>query len=117
MILESPQLKPMLDANPAMRSMFSNPTFLQSLMSPQNIQNMMNLMNPGQNNTTSLPNSQPTQPDQQTSQSSTNSQPNTFPNQLLSNLNTPLIGNPFVMPDNNPFFNPLMFGNLQSILY
>jgi ubiquilin len=46
-ILESPQLKPMLDQNPMMRAMFSNPQFLQMMLNPQTLQNAMNVMQGG----------------------------------------------------------------------
>jgi ubiquilin len=44
MILSSPQLKPMLDANPALRNMMSNPQMLQMMLNPQNMQNAMSML-------------------------------------------------------------------------
>ena len=114
MILESPQLKPMLDSNPALRTMFSNPTFLQSLMNPQNLQNMMTMMNLGQNSSGSLlQNNQFIQP---TSQPNT-SEPNPSSNQGQStNPSGTSTNNQFQFPNFNPFLmNPLMFGNISSI--
>jgi len=47
MIMNSPQLKPLLDSNPQMRQMLQNPQMMQMLMNPQNMQNAMNMMQSG----------------------------------------------------------------------
>lgn len=47
MIMNSPQLKPLLDSNPQLRQMMSNPQMMQMLLNPQNIQNAMSMMGQG----------------------------------------------------------------------
>jgi ubiquilin len=47
MIMNSPQLKPLLDSNPQMRQMLQNPQMMQMLMNPQNLQNAMSMMGQG----------------------------------------------------------------------
>jgi ubiquilin len=63
MILNSPQIKPLLDSNPQMRQMFENPQMLQMLLNPQNLQNMMGGMSGlgGMGNTNPQPNNIPNQ--------------------------------------------------------
>ena len=40
MILENPQIKPLLDSNPQLRQMMSNPEMLRMMLNPQNMQAM-----------------------------------------------------------------------------
>lgn len=49
MILNNPQIKPLLDANPQLRAMMSNPQMLQMMLNPQMLQSAMSMMggNPG----------------------------------------------------------------------
>lgn len=47
MIMNSSQLKPLLDSNPQLRQMMSNPQMMQQMMNPQNLQNAMNMMGQG----------------------------------------------------------------------
>jgi len=51
MMLNNPQIKPLLDANPQLRTMMSNPQMLQMMLNPQMIQSAMGMMggNPGAN--------------------------------------------------------------------
>ena len=39
-ILENPQIKPLLDANPQLRQMMSNPEMMRMMLNPQNLQAM-----------------------------------------------------------------------------
>jgi ubiquilin len=43
MILENPQIKPLLDSNPQLRQMMSNPEMLRMMLNPQNLQAMSQL--------------------------------------------------------------------------
>jgi ubiquilin len=105
MVLESPQIKPMLDANPQLRSIFSNPQMLQSLLNPQFLQGAMNMIGTGNlslglnsNLNTNLNTNSNTEPiNQPTSDENTSQQTNT------QNTNT-----------NNPFGMPFLF-NGQNV--
>jgi len=94
MILDSPQLKPLLDSNPQLRSMFSNPQALQALLNPDSIQQAMNMMNSGGvgggNN--------PFNPLSSTNNSSS-----------VTNPNSDVTGT-----STNPFMNPLLFPGANS---
>lgn len=62
MVLNSPQLKPMLDANPGLRAMMSNPQMLQMMLNPQNLQNAMSMMNQNQSGTSNTTGTSGTNP-------------------------------------------------------
>jgi ubiquilin len=47
MIMNSPQLKPLLDSNPHLRQMMQNPQMMQMMLNPQNLQNALNMMGGG----------------------------------------------------------------------
>lgn len=47
MLMNNPQLKPLLDANPQLRSMMQNPQMMQMLLNPQNLQNSLSMLNQG----------------------------------------------------------------------
>jgi ubiquilin len=44
MVLNNPQIKPLLDANPQLRAMMSNPQMLQMMLNPQMLQSAMSMM-------------------------------------------------------------------------
>jgi ubiquilin len=58
-VLNNPQIKPLVDANPQLRSMLSNPQMLQMMMNPQMLQNAMSMMGGGSTGSGSGTNTSP----------------------------------------------------------
>ena len=100
-MLDNPQIKPLLDANPFMRSIMSNPEFLRNMLKPENIKAMQDMMQNRDNLINSLNNN--------TSTNNNNNNMNNNNNQ--NNMNN--MNNPFMM--NNPFLMARMQQMLQNM--
>lgn len=85
-MLNNPQIKPLLDANPMLREQFSNPEFIRSILNPDNLRMMQNM------------------------QQGNYMDNNPFMNNMMMNNN--LYGG-YYNPMMNPFMNP-MFPNYNT---
>jgi ubiquilin len=47
MMMNHPQIKPLIDSNPMMREIFSNPELMRQMFSPQMMQQMSTMLNSG----------------------------------------------------------------------
>ena len=97
-MLDNPQIKPLLDANPFMRSIMSNPEFLRNMLKPENIKAMQDMMQNRDNLINSLNN---------------NTSTNNNNNNMNNNNNQNNMNNPFMM--NNPFIMARMQQMFQNM--
>lgn len=144
MLLDSPQVKPLLDANPQLRTMFENPQMMQMLLNPQMLQNAMSMMGSsglgglgtnlsgGSTFNVDPTHGNSTEPNNiETSENSTNPNNNTTTTNTNTTPNTQQPFNPFMFGFNNmgttgtsgatgtgtqPVFNPFMFSNIYSLI-